>query len=50
MQHLKQKPAYESCGRHDLRYRVDGSYYCRQCGFDSKNVIKEDTPLNSLLG
>jgi ribosomal protein L37AE/L43A len=30
------KPACEHCGRHDLRFRTDATYFCRLCGFDSK--------------
>ena len=33
---LANKPKCGSCGRYELRYRKDGTYFCRSCSYDSQ--------------
>lgn len=32
------KPRCSNCGVADLRVRMDKSYHCRSCGYDTKNI------------
>ena len=37
---IDKRPACANCGRHSLTYRVDGTYKCRLCPFDSRPAKK----------
>lgn len=32
----KKRPQCEKCGIRDIRPRLDKSYFCRSCGYDSR--------------